>query len=293
MFLSELGKKLADKWLTLLVLPGLMFLGTLAAALLVGHTHWHDIGKLRSGLERAVGTAPRPAVEVGLAAVGLLLLAAAAGLLARALAAVVESVWVGQWPSVLSNAGLTLSGRRRRWQNASRHFNLEVLKPATEQDEEELHHQAAVRARIGLAEPCKGTWMADRLAAVETRVRLDHGLDLPFVWPRMWLVLPDGVRTELAQSRMAFDSALTLAAWGICYPAVGILWWPSAVAGAVTLIAAHRRGRRSVASLTLLTQAAVDLYAPTLAVQLGLATQTNRIDHALGVQITTLCRKGS
>jgi hypothetical protein len=92
---------------------------------------------------------------------------------------------------------------------------------------------------------------------------------------------------------MAFDSALTLAAWAICYAAVGILWWPSAVAGAVTLIAAHQRGRRSVASLTLLTEAAVDLYAPTLAVQLGLANQTNRIDHALGVQITTLCRKGS
>jgi hypothetical protein len=178
-FLSELGKKLADKWLTLLVLPGLMFLGTLSAALLVGHTHWHDIGKLRSGLERAVGTAPRPAVEVGLAAVGLLLLAAAAGLLARALAAVVESVWVGQWPGVLSNASLTLSRRRHRWQSASRHFNLEALKPATEQDEEELHHQAAVRARIGLTEPCKGPIVSPRWKRA-------------YVWSTDWTCLSSG-----------------------------------------------------------------------------------------------------
>jgi hypothetical protein len=43
-FLAELGKRLAEQWFTLLVLPGLLFVGVGAASTTLGHQNWHDVG---------------------------------------------------------------------------------------------------------------------------------------------------------------------------------------------------------------------------------------------------------
>ncbi|GAA2467203.1 hypothetical protein ACFPFX_10800 [Streptomyces mauvecolor] len=292
-FLTELGKKLADKWLSVLVLPGALFLGTLMMGLTLGHGHWHDLAKLRSALKRLDTAASRPAAEVALATAALVLAAAAAGLLAKAVAAMVTSVWVGEWPRRLTACALKASHRRERWLRATQNYEAEAAKPPFERDEAVLVRHAATRNRIGLAEPCHGTWMGDRLAAVETRVRVEYGVDLPFVWPRLWLTLPDSARAELDTVRGTFNSATALAGWGLCYMAIGILWWPAALIGAATLLAACRRGRLAVASLAMLTEAAVDLHGAALAVQLGLTADSGQLTKALGERITVVARKGS
>jgi hypothetical protein len=96
-FLAELGKKLAERWLSLLVLPGLLFLGT---AWVAGTLRWeHALDRetaLAKAQEQTHALTGKP-VQVGALVVAVLLAAAAVGLLANALARPVEALWLGRW----------------------------------------------------------------------------------------------------------------------------------------------------------------------------------------------------
>jgi hypothetical protein len=45
-FIGEIGKKLAERWVSLLALPGLLFLGFAAVSAALGHAHALDISML-------------------------------------------------------------------------------------------------------------------------------------------------------------------------------------------------------------------------------------------------------
>jgi hypothetical protein len=130
-------------------------------------------------------------------------------------------------------------------------------------------------------------------AAADRRVFTEYRLDLAAAWPRLWLILPDAVRTELRTTRTAFDSAAVLAGWGVLYVALGAQWWPSAVIGVATSVAAWRRGRASAAELADLAEATVDLHGVQLGVTLGLCSADSRLDAELGRRITAQLRKGA
>ncbi|MFI6372014.1 hypothetical protein [Streptomyces sp. NPDC050546] len=96
-FLAELSKKLAERWLSLLVLPGLLFLGTAWVATTLGHLAALNHGTaLTKAAEQAQALHGKP-VQVGALVVAVLLGAAAVGLLANALATPVERLWLGRW----------------------------------------------------------------------------------------------------------------------------------------------------------------------------------------------------
>ncbi|MGW2724966.1 hypothetical protein [Streptomyces sp. NPDC001492] len=96
-FLAELSKKLAERWLSLLVLPGLLFLGTAWVARTLGHAHALDRRvAFDTAQEQAQALEGKP-VQLGVLVVAVLLGAAAVGLLANALVTPVEHVWLGQW----------------------------------------------------------------------------------------------------------------------------------------------------------------------------------------------------
>jgi hypothetical protein len=136
---------------------------------------------------------------------------------------------------------------------------------------ETLAQLADKRNQTALARPVRPTWIGDRISAASTRIRNQYHLSLDFAWPRLWLVLPDLVRTEVQGARDSFDRAATLQGWGLLYMALGIEWWPAAVAGLFTVVLAWRRGRASMGALADLVEAAFDLYAGNLVTSLGFA----------------------
>jgi hypothetical protein len=82
-FLAELGRKLADRWLDILLLPGLLWIATLTAGVRLGQQHPADVGRLRGWLDQlAAHPAAHSPATVLLAATGILLATAAAGLAA-------------------------------------------------------------------------------------------------------------------------------------------------------------------------------------------------------------------
>jgi len=116
-FLGELGKKLAERWLTLLVLPGLLYLSVLTVAAILGQHHATDVGMLRAWVDTAAAAPASSSPAVVLAgAIGILSGAAGAGLAATALGQLIQQVWTT--PGRRAPARWLTRWRRDRWNRA-------------------------------------------------------------------------------------------------------------------------------------------------------------------------------
>ncbi|WP_216209058.1 hypothetical protein [Amycolatopsis aidingensis] len=247
-FLTELGRKLAERWVAMLVLPGLVCTGVAAVAVTLGHGNWADTDLLWRRLTEftATGGGAGPQAELlrtVVLLIVLLLASVAAGLLARALTGAAESLLSGRWPFPLRTAASALARhRRRRWHRA---------------DE---RGQDAERNRIALAEPRCATWTGDRLRAPDVRVYKEYGLDLATAWSRLWLLVPDTTRVPLTEARQRLDEATALGGWAALYLALGTIWWPAAVLGLALALISWRRTRAAAAGYADLVEACVDVH---------------------------------
>ncbi|MDE3720888.1 hypothetical protein PWG71_05770 [Nocardiopsis sp. N85] len=122
--LTELGRRLTDKWLTLLTLPGALFLAVAAGALVLGRDHTWDAAHL---VHRITAWAEDPRVDTvgGQVVVFAAVIATATlvGLLADGLGTALERVWLAaDWRSWPRPARLLarwrVRARHRRWSRA-------------------------------------------------------------------------------------------------------------------------------------------------------------------------------
>ncbi|AVH54857.1 MULTISPECIES: hypothetical protein [Streptomyces] len=297
--LAELGKRVAERWLSLLVLPGALYLAVAAAgAVVLRHSGWYDLVMLADYLNR-VAARRRGIGQVVLISGAMLLGSAGVGLVAQAVSGGVARLWLAAGRGPL---GRRLTGwRRKRWQAAHEAYQNALLERYRRQqgwgeggNRSPLPDSArllVVRNRICLVEPDRPTWMADRMRAAGERVHRAYDLDLTAAWPRLWLCMPDMARAEIATAQSAFASASRLAGWGLLYLVLAVWWWPSAVIACVTVGAAWQRGRAATAALAELVESAVDLYGRDLAQALGLSCPDEFTpDH--GASLTRMLRKG-
>jgi hypothetical protein len=290
--LGQLGARLTDRWASLVVLPGLLYVGVATLAGVLGQRHWRDVGAARAWVDR-VADAPGLSTAGGviLTLGGILVAANAAGLAARLLGVLTLRWWLGAWPPPLHRlAGWATGRRRRRWSGLQDRFSSAAL--ANPRQESLARQLAHARNRIAAAQPRRPTWMGDRLAAVETRVEAAYGLDLVSCWPRTWLIIPESTRAEVNSARAEVDGAATLAGWAALYLPLAVLWWPAAVIGLLTWLTAYRAGRHAVAVHADLVESVLDLHSTTLARALGVeGTGTMTPDD--GREVTRRLRKGS
>ncbi|MGH3849608.1 MAG: hypothetical protein ACRDR6_07870 [Pseudonocardiaceae bacterium] len=320
-FLGELAKKLAERWLTLLVVPGMLWVATATTSVILGYDHWADPRRLTDELSRSLSGVRQPA-EVGAFVVGVLLSAATASLAAQALGTVIGHLWLAEWPAVLGRVDKRLTeGRRRTWDGTQQ----KIMKAAAAADrarlalararldsstteirntplrELEREWECAVRHkdllvarrdRMCVARPSRPTWISDRITAAQTRIVNEYGLDLAVTWPRLWLTLPDPARTEVTHARETLDRAYTLTGWGLLYFSLGFLWWPASIIGTVTCLTGWWRARSATSDLATIVEAAVDLYGIGLATALSMKTADDRLAVEIGRQITVRFRKG-
>jgi hypothetical protein len=299
-FLEALAGKLAERWLTLLLLPGALYLAAVTVAVELGHRRWYDLSLLRDSLTR-IATDPVTnspgAVVLGLA--GLLAAATAFGIAAQALGTSVWRWWLIQAHGPVS---LWLTARRAaRWDRAHREFQDALLVAGQAQldgtpNAPELvraaEHRNAVLTRIAPVRPQRPFWLGDRIAAVDRRVLERYQLDLASAWPRLWLVMPDATRAELGTAQITVSNIARLSGWAVCYLALGMIWWPAAVIGAITVVTAWRRVRTAGDTLAELVESTVDIHGRALADSLGIPCP-GPLTVDVGAEITTLLRKGS
>ncbi|MER8016801.1 hypothetical protein ACIQ7S_20170 [Streptomyces griseoluteus] len=297
-FLNALSGKLAERWLALLAVPGLVYLALLATAVTLGQRHWRDTGRLRERLD-ALAAAPsaHSAGVLAVCAVAVLAGAALAGAGVQALGGLVERIWL-TGPRGPVTRWLT-ERRARRWRAADGAYRTALvaagrarLGGAADADalvaEAESRH--ARRNALGLVAPRHPFGTGDRVTTPDRRVWRAYRLDLTAAWPHLWLIAPDSTRAELGSARAALSAAARLTAWGLAYLLAAVWWWPAALVGAATTVTGVLRGRAAAASFAELAEALVDLQGAELARTLGLRCE-GRLTPETGEEVTRLLSK--
>lgn len=281
-FLGQLGQKLAERWLTLLVLPGVLYLAAAASAHALGQTHLTSTSRISVQISTwsRSPTATTTAGQV-LVLAGILAAAAAAGLAAQGLGAGIERLALAAdwhtWPIPLRNlAAWRTAVRQRRWGAAHQEYSrlYHAAAPAgavtTAQDREHRHVAQRTRDRIAAEHPQRPTWSGDRIHTAATRLKRDRHLDLGLLWPHLWLTMPDAVRTQILDARQALARANTLAAWAVLYAALALWWWPALILAILLVSIARHRIRDAADTYATLLEAAVRVHAGELVQTLGI-----------------------
>jgi hypothetical protein len=276
---AELGKKLAERWLSLLVLPGALYLVVAFAAYALGQAHPFATGRIVDRVT-ALTSVRGTGTQVALLLVTLAG-AAVAGLVAQGLGSGIERValaadWPG-WPAPARRlADRAVRRRQRRWDAAARAYEVRRDEAARTRargghaDPAPRNEAWRQMTRIAAERPGRPTALSDRVHAAATRLDRDLNVDLALVWPYLWLTLPDATRAEVTGVRQALSRAAVLAAWAVLYLLLAVWWWPAAPAAAVVAVVSVVRLRSATDAYALLLEAATRLHLGELARHLGL-----------------------
>ncbi|MEU0519997.1 hypothetical protein [Streptosporangium sp. NPDC006007] len=283
-FLGEIGKKLAERWATLLALPGFLYMAVATAAHTLGWGHALDMGLLSRRIDQwARNPSLQSAGGAMLIVVAVLAGSVAVGLASATLGRLVSHVWT--LPGGRPPASWVAQWRRGR----SRRAKSEADDPGATPD----RILAAIdRAdRVCLVEADRPTWVGDRLRACRIRVEHAYGLDLDAVWPRLWLLVPDSTRTEIAAARDAYSASARLMGWALLYLLLTIWWWPAALIGVIVGVTAQIKARDTTGVLADLLESTVDLHVRELATRLGHPDSGGPLTCGEGRTVSVLTRK--
>jgi len=280
--LGEIGRRLAERWAALLAIPGLLYLAAATIAVVLGQARALSYPLLSRRITLWADSPPLKSVGGTVLVVAAVLAASvAAGLAAAAGGRFIEALWT--MPGVRPPARWLRDWRRRRSRRQKTIADTSIDPGAV--------RRAIQRAdRICPVEASRPTWIGDRLHACRVRIAAAYGLDLGATWPRLWLIVPDIVRTEIGTAREAFSAAARLMAWALLYLALSIWWWPAIIIAAIIGTTAISKGRLATANLADLIESAVDLHAAELAAKLGEQAPSD-VSPILGYRLTLRMRK--
>ncbi|WP_194920698.1 hypothetical protein [Catenulispora rubra] len=281
-FLGEIGKRFAERWATLLAVPGLLYLAATTAAYVLGQHHPFALRRL---LTQVTDWAKDPTFR-SVGVVVLVVVLILAGSVGAGLAAGVLGWWYGLFLVLPGRRGPTklLADRRRARSQAARH----ALEAAPREQVEAIARRAD---RISLVEADLPTWIGDRLWACRVRVDRACGLHLDSLWPRLWLTLPDSARAEVSAAQESLAGSIRLGGWATLYLVLAWWWWPAALIALIVALTSWTRSRQATRVYADLVESCVDLYAIDVAIQIGLADQRTQVTPELGEKMNALLRK--
>ena len=306
--LLGVGQKLSEKWLSSLVVPGLLYVAAVVAAYILGWKHAVDVPMLMATISGwSNDAAARSAGGVLVVASTVLLSSLGAALVAEALGTAIAQCWLAEhwtrWPALVrSVARRMVDARASQWDKAygeyrdarakiGRNQALAAAKIEKEQpyDLADLYYPVA---RLSRDRPMRPTWIGDRIHTVSATLHTRYGLDLATVWPTLSLTMPAEASAAINDARLAYRRATVLAAWALLYLAVGIAWWPALGIAVVSAGIAVYRARMAIEGYSLLVEAAVTLYTPDLLRTLGIA-HTGELNGHAGSALTRYLQEGS
>ncbi|MFE4801191.1 hypothetical protein ACFRFL_40970 [Streptomyces sp. NPDC056708] len=261
LILTEVGKRVSGRWITAVLLPGLLLALTAGTAAALGHAHALNLDRLIAQTARLggwLGVEPaRPLVVAVLVATG----AALAGTAAGGLGQLTQRWWLRE--RALTGAWFV----RSRFSRRSR-----ALADA----------ERAGITPVAAYLPRRPTWMGDRVRLIEVRIKAEYRLSAAVVWPRIWLLVGEEARQPVLDARVRLSEAVALAGWSMLYILVGVVWWPALAVGVAIWFTGWRRARSCIAELATLAEAMIDIQLPALAEAVGVAAPETRFSEAEG-----------
>lgn len=138
------------------------------------------------------------------------------------------------------------------------------------------------------------TPLGNRLKAAETHAGARYGLEAIIAWPRLWPLLPEAMRIDVAEARAHLNAAVRLIGWGM----LACLWtfwaWWALPLGIVVGVLAWSRALSAAETYGDLLRAAFDLHRFDLYKTLywPLPRKTGETERAHGEQLTQYLFRG-
>lgn len=108
------------------------------------------------------------------------------------------------------------------------------------------------------------TRLGNLLRSFEQKPQERYGLDAIICWPRLWILLPAELQTELTEARNALNDAVQIWIWGLLFLVwTSWSWWALLVSGFV-MWAAYHWMRQAALIYGQLVQASFDMYRHSL-----------------------------
>lgn len=214
-FWDEVAGGVAQRWVDRLFSPALLFwLG--GALVYTGGHPW------RPWFDRLTALPEPLQLLVAFAAALVIAGSAAAG---EALQRPVLRLLEGYWPGLLDGLrrrivrrlGLRLEAKRQELNELAKRFDA-----LTEQEQRQYSRLEEELATHPAADRLLPLRLGNCLRAAEDYPRRRYGLATGIVWPRLWLVMPEGAREELSGARARLDAAAGWFLWSGLF----LLWSP-------------------------------------------------------------------
>lgn len=296
---ADLGRSVAERWVSLLSSPALVFWigGVLAWTWAHGGFTGPDSGwrELEHWWVQSFGTTS--VVVQALLAVLALLLVAGSAQLAELLLFGALRLLEGYWPrwarpvktAVVGLRGRAIDRRVERWRTLAR--RREELTT-----DERAEYAALNRWRAGVpADPRDRmpTRLGDVLKAAESRPRHRYGLDAVVCWPRLWMAMPETARIEVSAARTPLDDGARLWLWSLFFCVWTIFaWWALGIA-LVGMIVGYRVAFAGSTSYGQLVQTCYDLYRRDLYTAVGQELPTDpQQEFEAGKRLTAYLERG-
>jgi len=136
------------------------------------------------------------------------------------------------------------------------------------------------------------TRLGNILRAGEAWPRDKYGLDAVVCWPRLWLILPQQARTDLAEARGALNRSVVVGIWGaLLIVWIPLTWWALPVA-VIVATAAYQRSLGAAAVFADLVEAAFDDFRESLYRQVGTPHSDRTEEPRRGELLTTYLWRG-
>lgn len=289
-FLESLGGKLAENWAANILTPAFVFWmgGLLAWIWRFSRKPLEDWLKLQS-----------ESLLIAVMVSGLLIIAVSAFLVQRFDLSVLRflegywSVWLQplrRW--MIQQQEQDFKRKDKRWQTLADKQDVQVL--TNEELEEYVTLDGQLMQFPSQPERLMPTKLGNILRAAESRPYDKYGLDAVICWPRLWLLLPDGVKKELQEARSSLNTAARFWLWSLLFIVWAVWAWWAVLAGLLGLVFAYCWAVDAAGVYCSLLESAFDLYRLELYKSLRWPIPINpKQERELGKQLTNYLWRGS
>jgi hypothetical protein len=289
-FWETIGTNLAGRWLEYIFGPAFIFWAG-GVVLYAWKSGWQDLLKNVQALSQFQ--------QVSWIILGLLILVFSS-MLVQSIRFPILRLLEGYWPQPLHGLSSRLIARKKRTFDQKRE-ELRCLKDLEEKQQlddsqyrilaelEDWVHWHPARSRDLLP-----TSLGNILSARERSPQRKYGLDSVICWPRLWPLLPETVRSDLAGARAALDRMAELCFWGVLFLTWSLLVPWAALIAVLWMILAYGMIRQAAMAYGELLEAAFDLHRLSLYDAIGWPRPAAIDDEKrLGGQLTEFLWRGT
>ena len=254
-FLENLGSKLAERWLSTILTPAFIFWGGGLAAWIYRHG-WLS---LETWFVKQSQIA-----QIALLIIALLSLLTSALIVQYcelAVLRILEGYWF-RWLRELRYYFITIQQKRKY--KLDRQFQLLIARiedkkqPLTPEEIEEYARLDGILHYFPIH--LMPTKFGNILRAAEERPKNQYGLDTFICWPRLWLLLPDSVKTELTEARVTLNTGARIWLWSLLFLVwTPLAWWVVPI-GIISALLAYKWLLNAAIIYGDLLESAFDIY---------------------------------